>query len=207
MGRRYPAWRQAKPASPYTKPKIRLRKGFCVARRRRRPALGITRKGPLWIMGERPYMIMDKGLSCVPIVENPGDSFGETGTVKPLKGNAKVVINVARDRTPDSITGDGPALRQTHRLGGARSWRRPRWLIFSTFGTGASAPTAAPMYGRARGWSAGMRVKADSAPSVAIAHTTPSNSPREPTGAPRNRPSTPSAETRRAPQGETTRSF
>ncbi len=38
---------------------------------------------------------------------------------QPLKSNTIIVINPARDRTPDSITGNGPALRKTHRLGGA----------------------------------------------------------------------------------------
>jgi hypothetical protein len=75
MGRRYPAWREAIPASPYTKPKIRLRKGFYVARRRRRPVLWITRTGPLWTMWKTPYVVMEKGFSCVPIVENSGDGY------------------------------------------------------------------------------------------------------------------------------------
>jgi len=63
-------------------------------------------------------MIMTKGLSCVPIVENIGDGFGEAGTVKPLKGNGKIAINTAWNPIPDRITGDGPALGQTQRLGG-----------------------------------------------------------------------------------------
>ncbi len=84
MDRRYPPWREATPASPYTKPntkpKIRLRKGFSMARRRRRPALGITRTGPLWTMWKNLYVVMRKGLSCVPIVENLGDGYGNAGT-------------------------------------------------------------------------------------------------------------------------------
>ncbi len=72
MGRRYPAWRKAIPASPYTKPKIRLRKGFYAPPRRPRAALGIVRKGLLWTMWENPYVFMEKGLFCVLIVENLG---------------------------------------------------------------------------------------------------------------------------------------
>ncbi len=80
MDRRYPAWREAIPPSPYTKPKIRLRKGFSMARRRPRPALGITRTGPPWTMWKTPYAVMGKGLSWVPIVENLGDGYGNVGT-------------------------------------------------------------------------------------------------------------------------------
>jgi hypothetical protein len=69
-------------------------------------------------MWKTPYVVMGKRLSGVPIVENLRDGYGEAGIAKPLKGNAKIIINAARDRTPDSISGDGPALRQTHRPGG-----------------------------------------------------------------------------------------
>ena len=75
-----PALPRAIPASPYTKPKNRLRKGFSVARRRPRPALWITRTGPLWIMWKTPYVVMGNSLSCVLVVENFGDSYGKAGT-------------------------------------------------------------------------------------------------------------------------------
>ncbi len=206
MGRRYPACREAIPASLYTKPKIRLRKGFYVARRRRRPVLGITRTGPLRLMWKNPYMVMGKGLSCVPVVENFGDSYAKAGIVKPLKSNTKIAISPVRDRTPGSITGDGTSVTETAPAGGHDHGDDQGGSPSRPLGSAHPPLPRHPCAG-GRGWSAGMRMKADCAATVAMAPITPSTSPREPTGASRNRPSTSNAERRLAPQGETTRSL
>ncbi len=107
IGRRRPARREAIPASPYTNPKIRLRKEFYAPPPAPPPHPGGRAGRPAADNVEKPLCLYGKWTFYAMVVENSGDNSRKAGIVKPLKWNTKFAIEAADDGTPDIKTGDG----------------------------------------------------------------------------------------------------